>query len=558
MNYLHKSGAQKRKEKRKRDDNARRGLQTLFQCGIKKSQYDLKKYTDANLEKGESVVNSRDQDSLYGNEIKAYNETNSEACTNIMDIDINSEPGPGPDDRYVHSKNQAGRATEIPKSSSESMKVVPVNLKKNSTDGLVSLDIGFLTAEIPSQSDIENYVTRGHIDFPLTLPKDANNQTFPEGILKFKNVNVEQHTRDWLVWSQHKKSLYCFPCRHFSKCVCCRLSASKSSLATVEGWQVSAKWQKLCNRVPEHEKSNGHRECYLAWQELERRLSLQEGVKNLLESSIKVESEKWYNILKRIIDVILFLGERCLAFRGSSQRIGDSNNGNFLGMIELLSHWDPILKEHVLKVEESQKRGKRLQVHYLSNESQNEFIAECSGLVKQHILGERQFANYYAIIVDSTPDSSHVEQTTFLLRYLVWHESRFEIVERFLKFVDFSDKTGSKIAQMITETLESHAIPLVDCRAQGYDNAANMSGKYNGAQAIIKEQCPTAIFSPCGCHTLNLCGNDAAECVPEATTYFGTIQTIYTLFSCSPKRWEILAKRIGSSLHGISGTRWSD
>ena len=85
-----------------------------------------------------------------------------------------------------------------------------------------------------------------------------------------------------------------------------------------------------------------------------------------------------------------------------------------------------------------------------------------------------------------------------------------------------------------------------------------MSGKYNGAQTIIQEQCPTAIFSPCGCHTLNLCGNDAAECIPEAITYFGTIQTIYTLFSCSPKRWEILAKHIGCSLHGISGTRWSD
>ena len=35
---LHKSGAQKRKEKRKRDDNERRGIQTLFQVaeGMKK------------------------------------------------------------------------------------------------------------------------------------------------------------------------------------------------------------------------------------------------------------------------------------------------------------------------------------------------------------------------------------------------------------------------------------------------------------------------------------------------------------------------------------------
>ena len=59
-------------------------------------------------------------------------------------------------------------------------------------------------------------------------------------------------------------------------------------------------------------------------------------------------------------------------------------------------------------------------------------------------------------------------------------------------------------------------------------------------------------------YLIYLCDNDAAECIPEASTYFGTIQTICILFSCTPKRWEILAKRIGSLFHGISGTRWSD
>ena len=178
------------------------------------------------------------------------------------------------------------------------------------------------------------------------------------------------------------------------------------------------------------EKSNGHWKCYLAWREFERCLSLQD-VENLLEASIKVESEKLHNILKRIIYVTLFFGERGLAFQGSSQRIGDSNNINVLGVIEFLSHWDLILKEHLLKVEESQKTGVGLQVQYLSSESQNEFIAECSDLINQHVWGERKSAKYYAIIVDSSPDSSHVEQTTFLLRYLVRHEPRFEIVERF-------------------------------------------------------------------------------------------------------------------------------
>ena len=45
------------------------------------------------MEEGESVDGSREQNCLYGNAIKANKETNSGACTNTMDIDINSGPG---------------------------------------------------------------------------------------------------------------------------------------------------------------------------------------------------------------------------------------------------------------------------------------------------------------------------------------------------------------------------------------------------------------------------------------------------------------------------------
>ena len=94
---------------------------------------------------------------------------------------------------------------------------------------------------------------------------------------------------------------------------------------------------------------------------------------------------------ERLIAVTI-LEERGLTLWGFLQCIGDSNNGNFLGLMELLSHWNPILKEHMLKVEGLQKKGKRLQVHYLSNEFQNESIAKCFDLVKQHILGEKHSA----------------------------------------------------------------------------------------------------------------------------------------------------------------------
>ena len=38
-------------------------------------------------------------------------------------------------------------------------------------------------------------------------------------------------------------------------------------------------------------------------------------------------------------------------------------NGNFLGIIELLSHYDTALVEHVARVKESQDTGKLIQAH---------------------------------------------------------------------------------------------------------------------------------------------------------------------------------------------------
>ena len=55
-------------------------------------------------------------------------------------------------------------------------------------------------------------------------------------------------------------------------------------------------------------------------------------------------------LLHRILQVVLFLGERGLVFRGDSQRNGDPNNGHFLGILELIGQYDKILGDHLSKV----------------------------------------------------------------------------------------------------------------------------------------------------------------------------------------------------------------
>ena len=84
-----------------------------------------------------------------------------------------------------------------------------------------------------------------------------------------------------------------------------------------------------------------------------------------------------------------------------------------------------------------------------------------------------------------------------------------------------------------------------------------MKGLYNGVQALILNINPLAKFSPCACHSLNLCGVHAAESCSDAITFFGFVQGLYNLFSSSPQRWELLKNIVGCSLHSMSTTHWS-
>ena len=45
--------------------------------------------------------------------------------------------------------------------------------------------------------------------------------------------------------------------------------------------------------------------------------------------------------------VINFLGERGLAFRGNDELFGSPYNANYLGILELISQFDPFLAERI-------------------------------------------------------------------------------------------------------------------------------------------------------------------------------------------------------------------
>jgi len=63
----------------------------------------------------------------------------------------------------------------------------------------------------------------------------------------------------------------------------------------------------------------------------------------------------WKKVLIRIIEIIKFPSSRWLAFRGTNEHIGIKDNGHFLGAIELLTQFYPLIASLVEQFADSGK-----------------------------------------------------------------------------------------------------------------------------------------------------------------------------------------------------------
>lgn len=171
------------------------------------------------------------------------------------------------------------------------------------------------------------------------------------------------------------------------------------------------------------------------------------------------------------------------------------------------------------------------------------------------IIDEINVSGYFSLSVDSTPDLSHVDQLSIVLRYL----QDAQPVERFITFLELQNHTSEAMAQQVLKYLcDDCKLDVAKCRGQSYDNAANMSGRYNGMQQKLLDANQFAIYVPCTAHSLHLVGRSAVDCCQVAVDFFSTVQLLYTFFSASTARWRILKDCIGNEkvLKSLSDTRW--
>ena len=111
------------------------------------------------------------------------------------------------------------------------------------------------------------------------------------------------------------------------------------------------------------------------------KLQLQQKIDKNMKKHIDEERKKWKATLESVADVILFLSNQNLPFRGHCEAFEFNNRGNFLETVKLLAKYSPVPSKHLYDV----RISKKMTTTYLSPTIQNELVLFLSKKVKNII-----------------------------------------------------------------------------------------------------------------------------------------------------------------------------
>lgn len=176
-----------------------------------------------------------------------------------------------------------------------------------------------------------------NFDFDFKKKLNFEKRHFSASFAKRVLHNGTVVEREWLIFSPQLEAVLCFVCKLFG-----------THSQNIESFRTDGfnDWKHYKRAFESHEQSRHHIQNYLAYR---NRAKEADSINTQIFQQEQTELKYWREILYRIVSVIKFLASRGLAFRGTNETFGSSSNGNFLGILEVLSEHDALLAAHIEK-----------------------------------------------------------------------------------------------------------------------------------------------------------------------------------------------------------------
>lgn len=312
----------------------------------------------------------------------------------------------------------------------------------------------------------------------------------------------------WLHISETNQVL-CFYCSKASRLSLLSLTTQNEDTFTHKGF---VNWKKAMERFDKHEKSACHNHAVYQVQQLNKpSVCAQLSEYKLSEQAIN------RSCLVQLFSSIRFLARQALPFRGHLEE-----NGNYCQLLTLMAQTDAQLKQWLNRV-----------TNFTSHDCQNEMLALLAHAVVRKIVSTVKAEScQFALVVDGTQDCAGLEQEAICIRFV---DKTLKVSELFIGMYNPHDTTGQTLSLVVKDVLTRLTLSLDDLRAQTYDGAANMSGKYNGCQAFISKEQPLALFFHCSAHCANLVAQHTAATNQFVSDPLQLVQDLGTLYNRSGK-----------------------
>ncbi|CAH9089888.1 unnamed protein product [Cuscuta epithymum] len=369
------------------------------------------------------------------------------------------------------------------------------------------------------------YLTKGPCQ-----PRDFK---FPQSDFNGRNRSFQKQWFDefnWLEYSVAKDAAFNHLCYLFG-----RHHKNGDDAFTEVGFN---NWRKAKEKFRDHEGTpeSMHHYAKIKWSGFQNQ---KQNVDYVLSQQTKKDELEYRLRLTTIVDVVRFLLEGGLAFRGHNESATSTHSGNFLELLK----WECRRHPHINMVMNSNAPGNSL---LTSPKIQKEVINACATEVRLAIINEVG-SKFFSLLIDEARDSSIKEQMSVVIRFV---NNCGEVIERFLGVVHVSNTCAQTLKNAIDDFFAKYGLSLSKVRGQGYDGASNMSGAINGLKQKILEENKQAHYVHCFAHRLQLVIVSSLKSNGIIGSFFDHLLMIVNVVGASCKRKDDLLQKHYEDLVG--------